>query len=41
VLAPFDEEEATRRDRACDGAAGPTIIAEMETVPSLTVAERS
>jgi ribosomal subunit interface protein len=38
VLAPFDEDEEVADE--LDGAAGPTIIAEMQTsVPSLTVAE--
>jgi ribosomal subunit interface protein len=42
VLAPFDEEgeDAAEDGEALDGAAGPTIIAEMETtVPSLSVSE--
>jgi hypothetical protein len=40
VLAPFSEEEGDNAAENANGAAGPTIIAEMETkVPSLTVAE--
>lgn len=40
VLAPFEEEDQEEDAGAVDGAAGPTIIAEMETtVPSLSVSE--